>query len=398
MKDTPMSCSVVDGIRIKYAIKAKYTPKIKRLGTVMKWDVLELAGLVVLTSALMMALTGGSEAGDAISFTDQKGREIALQKPAERVVTIPIPAASMLMAMDGSSQKLVGMHPRSKSALEEGILKTIFPESLHIRSDVVGSGFMPNIEQLLAVDPDLVFQWAHRGDDIIKPITNAGLTVATFLYGTEEYAQEWIRIMGMVLGRQEKADELIRWRHEVKAEIEEVVSAIPDAEKPRVAYFLRFLSSFRIAGTGTYNDFYIRLAGGRNVGADLKNFKDVNAEQIIAWDPEVILLNGFEGELSTEDVYAHPLLADVTAVKNKRVYKVPLGGYRWDPPNQESPLMWKWLTMVLHPERFEWSLREEMIEKYRFIYGHELTDGEIDGILRMQMNGAAAHYQRFTKS
>ena len=364
----------------------------------MKWEALEVAGLMVLTSALMMALTGGSLADDAISFADQKGREVALQKPAERVVTIPIPAASMLMAMDGSSHKLVGMHPRSKSALDEGILKTIFPESLRIRSDVVGDGFMPNIEQLLAVDPDLVFQWAHRGDDIIKPITNAGLTVATFLYGTEEYAQEWIRIMGLVLGRQEKADELIRWRHEVKTEIEEGVSAIPEAEKPRVAYFLRFLSSFRIAGTGTYNDFYIRLAGGRNVGADLQNFKDVNAEQIIAWDPEVILLNGFEGELSTEDVYAHPLLADVSAVRNKRVYKVPLGGYRWDPPNQESPLMWQWLTMVLHPERFQWPLRKEMIDKYRFIYGHELTDDQIDGILRMQMNGGAAHYQRFAKS
>lgn len=25
------------------------------------------------------------------------------------------------------------------------------------------------------------------------------------------------------------------------------------------------------------------------------------------------------------------------AVKSKRVYKVPLGGYRWDPPSQESP-------------------------------------------------------------
>jgi len=347
---------------------------------------------------LLMVCAGGAAAGDAVSFTDQKGRRVSLPEPAERVVTIPIPAASMFMAMDGGSDRLGGMHPKSKSALEEGILKDIFPAAVDIPSDVVGQGFMPNIEELLSVDPDLVFQWAHQGDDIIRPIENAGLTVATFLYGTEEYAEEWLRIMGTVLGRTDKADALIDWRRQTRKEIEAKVAVIPQDERPRVLYFLRFLSSKTVAGTGTYNDFYIGLTGGRNPAAELPGFKEVNAEQIVAWDPEVILLNGFEGDLSPADVYADPLLADVSAVRNKRVYKVPLGGYRWDPPNQESPLMWKWLTMVFYPDRFDWPLRAEMADKYRFIYGHDLTDAETDGILRMKMNASAAHYGRFGKS
>ena len=106
-----------------------------------------------------------------------------------------------------------------------------------------------------------------------------------------------------------------------------------------------------MAGKGTYNDFYINLTGGQNVGQDASGFVEVNVEQIMAWDPEVILLNGFEGDLTVDDVYDNPMLAGVSAVKNRRVYKIPLGGYRWDPPNQESPLMWEWLSMVLHPKR-----------------------------------------------
>ena len=86
------------------------------------------------------------------------------------------------------------------------------------------------------------------------------------------------------------------------------------------------------------NNFYINLARGQNVASDMGMFVEVGVEQIIAWDPEVILLNGFEAKLSPHDVYNNELLADVSAVKNRRVYKMPLGGYRWDPPNQESPL------------------------------------------------------------
>ncbi|WP_321337095.1 ABC transporter substrate-binding protein [uncultured Cohaesibacter sp.] len=355
-----------------------------------------IGALLVLT--LFAGASGVVYAAEPITITDQSDRQVTLEKPVERVVTIPIPAASMFMALDGSSDKLVGMHSKSKSALEEGILKEIFPESLDIRSDVVGEGFMPNVEELLSVNPDLVFQWAHLGADVVRPIEEAGLKVVTFKYGTEAYARQWLDIMGTILGKKDKSDALIAWRQEKQDAFAEKVANIPTSEKPRVAYFLRFLSSFRVAGKGTYNDFYINLTGGQNVGQDASGFVEVNVEQIMAWDPEVILLNGFEGDLTVDDVYDNPMLAGVSAVKNRRVYKIPLGGYRWDPPNQESPLMWEWLSMVLHPKRFDWPLREDIAEKYRFIYNYDLSEHQIDAILRMQMNGAAANYSQFSGS
>ena len=73
-----------------------------------------------------------------------------------------------------------------------------------------------------------------------------------------------------------------------------------------------------------------------------------------------------------QDIYADPVWQDVSAVRSRRVYKVPLGGYRWDPPGQESPLMWHWLTDIAFP-RQQSGLRGKVTEYFRFLYNHEPT-------------------------
>jgi hypothetical protein len=110
---------------------------------------------------------------------------------------------------------------------------------------------------------------------------------------------------------------------------------------------------------------------------------DVNAEQVAAWNPDVILPNAFEDALELSRVPDGPILSLTAAAQSGRVCKMPLGGYRWDPPDQESPLSWLWLANLLHPEVFDHDLRAEMRTAYRMLYGHDLTDAEIDEIRRI---------------
>lgn len=359
--------------------------------------------VAIVTTALVIACSlsfaGPAVQADPIAFDDQNGDAVTLESPAERIATIPIPAASMLVAIDGGTDRLAGMHNLSKTALTAGVLGEFFPASVDIPSDVVGAGFMPNVEALLALDPDLVLQWAHRGDDILDPLRNAGFNVVALRYGTEELSRGWIEMLGAASGQDDKAADLIAWRDEAQAEIVDLMADLSQQDRPRTLYFLRYLSQLRVAGDGTYNDFYIDLAGGSNPAAeDGTGWLTVNPEQVLAWDPEVILLNGFEDDLSPADVYANPLFSDVSAVQNRRVYKVPLGGYRWDPPNQESPLMWRWLSMLLQPDVADWPIRDQIVEAYDWIYGHTPTEAQLDGILRVAMNGDAAGYGRFLAS
>jgi iron complex transport system substrate-binding protein len=351
----------------------------------------------ILFAVAIGTIMSGAAIAEPITIVDQRDRSITIDGEVERVVTIPIPAASMFIAVDGGTDRLVGMHQLSKTAIKGRILERFYPDALAIPSNITGKGFsfVPNVEALLALEPDLVFQWGHLNDDIIDPLENAGLNVALIKIGKEEFTRKWLKMMGAITGKADKAQAMIDWRDDVMAEVRTATAEIEASDRPRTLYFMNYLSKLRVAGGKSYNNFYIDLAGGQNVAADLGMFVEVGVEQIIEWDPEVILLNGFEAKLSPEDVYNNPLLADLSAVKNRRVYKMPLGGYRWDPPNQESPLTWLWLSMILHPEKFDWDMAQRIADNYEFIYGQTVTTDDVQNILRYDMNADAANYSIF---
>ncbi len=358
----------------------------------------------VLTLLTLLAACGGQPAADetaapitaqatAITVTDQRGTTLTLDQPAERIVTIPIPAAALMMAVDGSAERLVGIHPSSAQAIEGGILGEIFPEARTIPRDVVSEGFAPNVESILALDPDVVVQWGNRGSDLIEPLENVGLNVVGLHYGTQEDLETWIALFGNMIGKPERTTRIIDWQHNSLAEIQMQAEMIAD-ERPTILYFNRLREEMRVAGSDTYNDFYIQLVGGVNPAAEVTDFVTVNAEQVLAWNPDIILIGNFD-EATPDDVYQNPLWQDMRAVVNQRVYKVPLGGYRWDPPNQESPLLWRWLAVLAFPEVYTFDLRADIRENYQLLYDYTPTDAQIDQILHIDLNREAAAYERF---
>lgn len=341
---------------------------------------------------LALGSIANASTSQAVDFTDMSGDKIHLSAPAKRIVVIPIPAASMLVGMDESSEKLVGMHPFAKVAAREGMLGKMFAPVLQVNSNVVGNNFTPNIEALLNVEPDLVWQWGHRGDDIISPMRDAGLTVATLGYGQESYTQEWIHLMGKTLGHNEKANEMIKWRQQVVDSLSATTAKIPESEQPKVLYLSHFNQSIQTFGSTSHNNADFALAGGLSLNRDLTGPRTLNIEQILVWDPDIILLGNFEEGLSPADVYNNPMLTEVTAVKNQRVYKLPIGGFIWDAPNQETPLYWQWLSMIFHPENAHISLREEIHKRYQQLYGYDVTQQEIDAILQIELNKNSQYY------
>lgn len=332
---------------------------------------------------------------EPVRLVDQTGRTVELAHPAEQVVAIPIPSASMLVAVDGGVGRLAAMNRLAKAAILEGPLGIFFPEARSVPSDVAGETFVPNVEAILARSPDLVLQWGDRGPDIVRPLTEVGLEVLLLRYGTEELARGWLDLLGRAIGEPERAERLLAWREAVRRDLAARTAGLAETERPKVLYFLRFLAGWQVAGRATYNDFTIRLAGGRNAAAELEGFKPVGPEQVLRMDPDVILLNGFEEALEPRHLREHPVLGASRAVRAGRVYKLPLGGYRWDPPSQESPLSWLWLAALLHPERVTVDLRAAIGDAYDWIYGHRPSAAQIDAMLRLPVQGDAPGYARF---
>lgn len=342
---------------------------------------IKLLFFLTLSSSLLFA---------KIEFYDQTNSKIILKNKAKKVVSIPIPLASLSISVDKDISRLSSINPVAKEAIKNGILGKIFPKSLNLSTKGVGANFIPNIEELLKLDPDLIFQWAHFGQNSIEPLKNAGLNVALLKYGKEESIEQWFKILGKAYGKEKRVEEILDYRQSVKNKLKKLTKNLKN--RPRVLYFLRVNQGLRVAGEDSFNDYSINLSGGENI-KNFKSFKEVGIEEILKYNPEVILLNNFESNLSLKEIYDNPLLSLTNAAKNKRVYKVPLGGTRWDPPGQESPLMWLWLFKLLHPKTADFNFKQEIKKAYRLLYNYDLKEEEIKTILHFDINKNSKYYK-----
>lgn len=331
----------------------------------------------------------------AITVTDLSGATVSLPHPARRVVTIPKPAASMMIAVNGGPEVLVGMNADSGSTAEDSFLGVAYPELHKVPTEVAGAEFAPNVESVLALDPDVVIQWGDRGPGIVEPLRNAGLTVAQLSYGTQQDLEGALTLYGELLGKPERAATLISWMHERTQLLRNEFPAPADAAaRPSVLYLRGAADRLDVGGGASYNHFVTELVGARNpaVGIDAEE-ATIDTEQLLRWNPDIILLGNF-GPVMPGDLYGDPALASLRAVAQRRVYRVPQGGYRWDPPSQESALMWQWLAGVVHGTRAP-GLRDEMVKQYAFCYGVEPTDAQMDEILYAAENSDSRDYVDF---
>lgn len=357
-----------------------------------------LQGAALLGGAVLLAACGDDQGSSSaggpggITVTDQRGKKLTFDRPVTRVVTLPMPAAAMLIAVDQTASHLVGMHDSSWVAMRDGIMGSMFPDALDVAHNVANDEFVPNVESIVALDPDVVVQWGDHGEGILSPLENAGLDVLGLSYGTQEDLETWITLFATMLGKPERARAILSRINDELDRMKKVGAG--RSSGPRVVYFFQVSESLEVAGKDSYNDFYIDLVGATNPARELQGIVGVDIEQVLAWDPEIVLIGNFDPAMP-DDLYGDDVWQTVSAVRSRRVYKVPLGGYRWDPPGQESPLMWRWLSAVAFPEQGGSDLRAQVRSYYRFLYDYTPTDRQIDEILWLDANAGSADYGQF---
>ena len=210
-----------------------------------------LKGAVALGGVALLPGCGTSDTtSEKLVVTDQRDKKISLSGPATRIVTLPMPAASIMIAVDRSAKHLVGIHDASFVAARDGILGTMFPQVLKVPHDVGTQDFAPNVEGILALKPDLVVQWASQGDEIVQPLENAGLSVLGVNYGKLEDVGAWFRMFSAALGKPERGQAMATRLDAGRAAVE-AVAAKQTARAPRLLYFNRFSDSLTVQGAGT---------------------------------------------------------------------------------------------------------------------------------------------------
>ncbi len=319
--------------------------------------------------------------GEKIVITDQLGKTIEFDSPPERLATTIMPFPYIFHAVMGDNEYMVGCNPSSMKAYEDSALKYMYTNMADADTSWVDTSFVVNVEELLKLKPDVVFQWNYMTEEIDK-MEAAGLKVIALQYGTLEDLETWIRIISKLYRQDDRGEELISYFHANVDEVAEKIKTLSPDDCPTI---IQLSDNLKVSGKG-FGNYWVEQSGAVNPAKDLSGDDlNVDMEQIYEWNPELIYIGNFT-DIQPSDLLENKLEGQdwsvVKAVKEGAVYKIPIGGYRWDPPGVETPLMIKWLAKIQHPELFEdMDMRQEVKEFYKEVYHFDLTEEMLSQIL-----------------
>ena len=283
-----------------------------------------------------------------LTLLDQADRIVTVPRPIERVATLFPSITRVILSLDGCG-RIVGASSTTTSGTyaERMIMLQAYPELLDLPN--TGSHRDPNAEQIVSLKPDVIFGYGSRLEWCDPIQEKTGIPVVG-IYQNPNRADgcfESYRLAGRVMGQEERAEELISAMEEQFAELTDVTSQIPEDEKPGV--HLAFWSDLT-KSPGSY--YPVDLAGGINVVSSDYSIT-VSKEQVIAWDPDFILIHGPSAPhtLSIEDVLLDPDLQTVNAVKNRDVYYTKGHFIGWDPATGLTEAFY--MAKLFHPDEFE---------------------------------------------
>lgn len=289
-----------------------------------------------------------------MTVTDQAGRQVVIEKEPESLISCYYITSSLLIALD-LDERMVGIETKP----EKRPIYLLASEQL-LDLPTVGSAKELDLEACAALNPDLAIL-PLKLKDAAASLEELGITTLLVNPESEQLLLEMIDLVSMVSGVTDKGQELKEF---ITARESDLVELFQNTEKKRV-YLSGNSSFFSTAGNQMYQSDMITLAGGENVAKDIEDsyWVTVDYEQILAWDPEVIILAA-NAEYTVEEVLADENLASCTAIQNGDVYKIPSDVEAWDSPVPGGILGSVWLANVLHPEVITSQERDRIIKEF----------------------------------
>lgn len=313
--------------------------------------------------------------------TDSAGRSVTLPARIDRVFAAEPPAAILVFAL--TPDRLLGW-PRDLSAEEQAYLP---PRYAHLPAlgRLTGRGGTANVETVLAAKPDLILDYGSVTPtyaSLADRIQAQARVPYVLLDGRLTTTPRALRTVGDVLGAGSEAERLARQAEGMLAEVNRRLGRVPSGRRPRV-YYARGPKGLETSVSGSSNTESLDVVGARNVaeGVAPTGLATVSLEQILAWNPEVIVTIDRRFAATVGD---DPVWRPVAAVRERRVFLAPLLPFPWIdfPPSVNRLIGLKWLGSILYPDEFREDLRAEVRGFYTAFYHRAPDERQLDGLLR----------------
>lgn len=366
----------------------------------------QLLALLICLVMSVSLLTGYSETKAATEEQAQSGAQDATQETAEtreitdmagRKVTVPAaeniesvfsagPVAAIFLYMV-APDKLLGWNYELND-VEKSIILDKYQDLPNF-----GMGDAVNYEAVIAANPTIAINSGKINDTMVSDCDalSESLGIPVVAVDNElNNSAEAFRFMGELLGVEDHAEELAQYAEQVFTDIN-ALSDIPEEKKVSV-YFGNGEDSLETAPRGSQHAQILDAINAVNV-ADLElgdgSRVQISAEQLLAWDPDVIVVNGEpkadkSGNSAAEDILSNPDYASLKAVQDQKVYGTPNAPFSWvDRPAGPNRLIgMRWFSALIYPEYIKCDINEEIHKFFDLFYHVDLSDEQLENVLK----------------
>lgn len=306
-------------------------------------------------------------------ITDMAGRSVKVPDTITRIGTVgPVPVLNSFVFALGAADTIANNLPPNLGGPRWHFQYVVAPKLKSL--PVIQGGDGPSVEAVAQLAPDVVLTMDRRAADLVERTRTPAIVLA---WRQPDEVKAAMRLLGDLYSRPEAAEAYCRYFDDAIARVGARIERLAEGKRPRVLYgsLKRLSQPHRIA------EWWISKAGGQSVTDDGRTGEafDFSIEQVLAWNPEIIIVSS-PNEVAA--AYADPRLSRVAAIKDRRVYVMPMGVHAWGNRTVEQPLTVLWAAKTIHPELFgDVSMVDEVRSFYATFFKTSLSDDEINVIL-----------------
>ncbi len=329
--------------------------------------------LILILSFFPDVVNAGSRDGRVV--TDMAGRTMVINREVKRIITTFKPSTLFILCL-GLQHKLVGIDTSSK---RDKLTLAVFPDVIKVTG--VGSKTMGiNFETLVSLKPDLVILYPQKnGLALAKRLETINIPSIVIIPETFATIKESLRLIALAAGRRTEILNIEQQMDAVLSLTAGRLSGLKEEDRKR-GYFASTRGIFSTTTGNMLQDEVFRRAGIINVSHDLAGyFQDISPEQLIKWNPDVIVLSQHMKK-QERDRLENKALLKIEAVSGKKVFQCPSNLAPWDFPSPMSVLASLWLAEKVYPERFsDIDIKKKINDFHYKLFGKTLT--QMGGII-----------------
>jgi len=358
--------------------------------------------IIAITFSVNPAFASQSTTGTGSTFTDLAGNSVTVPDHVERVViTSMSPMVPIYVYYTNSTDTLFGANSAGITYAKSGVMSKIYPGLKDVNTGFI-QGVEINIEEILKLKPDVVLYTGSRKDEY-KILSDANLTAVGFTTSNPEkdnnvfsQMEFWLNQLAQITGDTGKADSLVEYNKAVQEKVADKIASVDAEKKPKALIIFSYKDGkLQVAGNGHYSEYWLNATGAENVASDLTGLKEVDMEQVIAWNPDIIYFANSQSALPS-DLYNNTISGSdwstISAVKNKQVYIFPYATYMSYAPSLENGLVLEWMAQKNHPELFsDLNMEEETADFFKKFFNYTASDEDIKGFLNPESIAVRLH-------